>query len=80
VSPRREAWQNPHLTAIILKSLRMPDHDPAAASRDVPDYVLSADARQVRLKNWKGETYVYPQPAETDCSCPYEAKWFSQVR
>ncbi|HEY3445049.1 MAG TPA: KamA family radical SAM protein [Myxococcales bacterium] len=45
-----------------------------------PDYVLSADARQVRLKNWKGETYVYPQPAETDCSCPYEAKWFSQVR
>ncbi|MGC4113585.1 MAG: hypothetical protein QM765_02750 [Myxococcales bacterium] len=45
-----------------------------------PEYLLSSDKKQARLKSFKGETYVYPPPAETDCSCPYEAKWHSERR
>jgi hypothetical protein len=24
------------------------------------------------FRNYKGERYVYPEPEETDCSCPYD--------
>lgn len=42
-----------------------------------PDYVVSAGAREVRLRNWQGRLFRYPQPVEQDCACPYEAKWLA---
>ncbi len=42
-----------------------------------PEYLVSSDAREARLRSWKGETVAYPQPAETDCGCPYEERWFA---
>ncbi len=43
-----------------------------------PDYVLERGERETALRNFKGERYVYPEPEETDCSCPYEATWLAQ--
>lgn len=43
-----------------------------------PDYLVTSNSREAQLRSFKGETYVYPQPADTDCSCPYEEKWFGE--
>lgn len=40
-----------------------------------PDYVLERGATQTLFRNYKGEKYAYPEPAETDCACPYEQVW-----
>jgi lysine 2,3-aminomutase len=40
-----------------------------------PDYVLERGAGQTVFRNYKGERYAYPEPKETDCTCPYEAVW-----
>jgi len=42
-----------------------------------PDYLLCSDAKQARLRNWQGKPYLYPQPEQTDCSCPYEDQWLA---
>ncbi len=41
-----------------------------------PQYELERDARQTVFRNFKGERYSYPEPEETDCSCPYDEVWF----
>jgi len=29
-----------------------------------------------RFRNWRGESFVYPDPPESDVSCPYDEVWF----
>jgi lysine 2,3-aminomutase len=43
-----------------------------------PDYVVERGARETVFRNYKGERYVYPEPEETDCSCPYDEVWRSR--
>lgn len=38
-----------------------------------PDYVVSRGDDQTTFRNYLGETYVYPEPAERECSVPYGA-------
>ncbi len=40
-----------------------------------PDYVLERGEHETVFRNFKGERYAYPEPEETDCSCPYDAVW-----
>ena len=40
-----------------------------------PDYLTQKGERQTLFRNFRGETYAYPEPEETDCQCPYEAVW-----
>jgi lysine 2,3-aminomutase len=40
-----------------------------------PDYVLERHERGTVFRNFKGERYSYPEPEETDCSCPYDSEW-----
>jgi lysine 2,3-aminomutase len=40
-----------------------------------PDYVLERGEQQTVFRNYKGERYVYPEPEETDCTCPYDGVW-----
>ncbi len=40
-----------------------------------PEYVVERGAGETVFRNYKGERYAYPEPAETDCSCPYQAVW-----
>ncbi|HET9451861.1 MAG TPA: KamA family radical SAM protein, partial [Aggregicoccus sp.] len=44
-----------------------------------PDYLLERGAQQTVFRNFKGERYAYPEPEETDCSCPYEESWQRQA-
>lgn len=44
-----------------------------------PDYVVERAADQTVFRNFKGERYAYPEPEETDCSCPYDATWQQQA-
>jgi lysine 2,3-aminomutase len=41
-----------------------------------PDYLLEKGERAWTFRNFRGETYVYPEPAEKDCSCPYDEEVF----
>jgi lysine 2,3-aminomutase len=41
-----------------------------------PQYLQSLDAREVTLRNYRGDKVCYPQPRERDCSVPYDAVWF----
>ena len=40
-----------------------------------PEYVLERGAGQTVFRNFRGERYAYPEPEETDCSCPYDEVW-----
>jgi len=40
-----------------------------------PEYVVERRGHQTVLRNYRGEPYVYPEPEETDCGCPYDAIW-----
>jgi lysine 2,3-aminomutase len=44
-----------------------------------PDYVVERGTEQTVFRNFKGERYAYPEPEETDCSCPYDATWQQQA-
>jgi lysine 2,3-aminomutase len=44
-----------------------------------PDYVVERATDQTVFRNFKGERYAYPEPEETDCSCPYDAAWQQQA-
>ncbi len=43
-----------------------------------PDYVVERTAHQTVLENFQGQRYAYPEPEETDVSCPYEDVWLSR--
>lgn len=38
-----------------------------------PTYLLSQSETSSTFRNYKGETYVYPEPLDRDCSVPYES-------
>src|SRR6185436_11191652 len=40
-----------------------------------PDYVVERRETETVFRNYKGEQYSYPEPEETDCSCPYDEVW-----
>lgn len=40
-----------------------------------PEYVLERGARSTTFRNYRGQAYEYPEPEETDCSCPYQDVW-----
>jgi lysine 2,3-aminomutase len=42
-----------------------------------PDYVLERTEEGTLFRNFRGERYLYPEPEETDCSCPYDEVWRS---
>lgn len=43
-----------------------------------PDYVTERGETETVFRNYRGETYRYPEPVERDCSCPYEALWMNR--
>jgi len=45
-----------------------------------PDYVVERGERETVFRNYKGQRYVYPEPEETDCSCPYDEVWRTRPR
>ncbi len=40
-----------------------------------PNYVLETEAHQTALRSYQGGRYLYPEPREADCSCPYDEVW-----
>ncbi len=40
-----------------------------------PDYTVERGEKEWVFNNFRGQRYTYPQPEETDCSCPYDAVW-----
>jgi lysine 2,3-aminomutase len=40
-----------------------------------PDYVVAREEKQTLFRNFRGEQYAYPEPAQTDCTCPYDEVW-----
>jgi lysine 2,3-aminomutase len=45
-----------------------------------PDYVVERRPGETLFRNFRGEQYVYPEPEETDCTCPYDAVWTARPR
>ena len=43
-----------------------------------PEYVVERRGHETVFRNYRGEPYVYPEPEETDCSCPYDAVWVAR--
>jgi lysine 2,3-aminomutase len=43
-----------------------------------PGYVVEQRSDATVFRNFRGERFVYPEPEETDCSCPYDAVWRAQ--
>ncbi len=41
-----------------------------------PDYVVSRDEQGTTLRSYRGESHRYPEPAETDVSCPYDEVFY----
>ncbi|HEX9578760.1 MAG TPA: KamA family radical SAM protein [Myxococcales bacterium] len=41
-----------------------------------PDYVVEKRARETVFRNYRGETFAYPEPRETDCSVPYDEVYY----
>src|SRR5262245_44474172 len=44
-----------------------------------PNYLLALGESRVSIRNFEGAAFSYPQPAQRDCSVPYEGKWFGEV-
>jgi lysine 2,3-aminomutase len=42
-----------------------------------PDCMIERQPDKTIFRNYKGERYVYPEPEEVDCSCPYQDVWQS---
>ncbi len=41
-----------------------------------PDYVVERSERQTIFRNYRGERFAYPEPAESDCSVPYDEVFY----
>jgi lysine 2,3-aminomutase len=37
-----------------------------------PDYVVEKRAQQTIFRNYRGDSYSYPEPREKDCAVPYD--------
>lgn len=40
-----------------------------------PDYVMERGKTETVFRNYRGERFAYPEPQETDCTCPYDEVW-----
>jgi len=40
-----------------------------------PQYVVERGPAATVLRSYRGERFTYPEPAETDCSCPWDEVW-----
>jgi lysine 2,3-aminomutase len=40
-----------------------------------PNYVIERRADQTLFRSYRGNQYSYPEPEETDCTCPYDETW-----
>jgi lysine 2,3-aminomutase len=45
-----------------------------------PEYVVERRANETLLRNYRGQPYVYPEPTERDCACPYDEVWQRRAR
>ncbi len=45
-----------------------------------PNYVLAWGVDRLKLRNYEGRVVEYPEPAERDCACPYDAVWLGDDR
>ncbi len=43
-----------------------------------PNPIVASDKKSVTFRNYLGKEYVYPEPEETDVSCPYESIWLGK--
>jgi lysine 2,3-aminomutase len=43
-----------------------------------PKYLQEQTTEAAVFRNYLGERYVYPEPRETDCECPYDEVWRSR--
>jgi lysine 2,3-aminomutase len=43
-----------------------------------PEYVVERGTNQTIFRNYKNQRYVYPEPEEKDCSCPYDEVWLRE--
>jgi lysine 2,3-aminomutase len=43
-----------------------------------PDYLLERRPTETIFRNYLGARYVYPEPEEADCSCPYDPIWLAR--
>src|SRR5690606_34994727 len=43
-----------------------------------PDYLVARDERETVFRNYRGTLYTYPEPRDTDASCPYEAVYYGE--
>ena len=41
-----------------------------------PEYVLERSAQETVFRNYLGERFAYPEPAETDCTVPYDEVFY----
>jgi lysine 2,3-aminomutase len=44
-----------------------------------PDYVIERAADHTVLRNYRGEEFSYPEPAQTDCAVPYDEVYYPRV-
>jgi len=43
-----------------------------------PNYLLERGPNETIFRNYLGVRYRYPEPEETDCSCPYDEVWLAK--
>ena len=41
-----------------------------------PPYAQEYGPAETTFRNYRGETYRYPEPREQDCTCPYDEVWY----
>jgi lysine 2,3-aminomutase len=44
-----------------------------------PNYVIERGQEAWTFRNYRGESYQYPEPEQRDCSCPNEASYFAKL-
>ncbi|GAC1604450.1 MAG: lysine 2,3-aminomutase [Myxococcales bacterium] len=65
-----------HTTGLAVPHLAVDLPDGGGKVTLQPDYVVERRPTETLLRNYKGALYSYPEPAETDCSVPYDAVWY----
>jgi lysine 2,3-aminomutase len=43
-----------------------------------PEYLVERRSEESIFRNYQGQRYVYPEPEETDCHCPYDQVWVNR--
>ena len=61
-----------HTTGLAVPHLAVDLPDGGGKVTLQPDYVIEKRMHETLLRNYRGETYSYPEPRETDCSVPYD--------